>query len=96
MNIELCDDYIHLEKIETATASGLYVPNPIQDSISRAKVLDCGPGELRPDGNRQPMPCKTGDTVLVHAGAGLKGKIADVEYWFVFAGRKDIIGVVSE
>jgi co-chaperonin GroES (HSP10) len=42
------------------------------------------------------MPCKAGDVVLVHSGAGVRFKEDAKEFWFVFGGRKDIIAVIGE
>lgn len=94
------------------TASGLHLVNGgPKNLVVQARVLAVGPGELlqhpllvpsdQPGQvalySRHPMPCQPGDLVLVPANAGIKWEEPDGEkYWFVYAMRKDIIGVVAE
>ena len=98
MIVHLASDYILLEKEERKSAGGLHLAPGAVDprNVVAALVIATGPGEQRPDGGVYDMPCKAGDRVLVNAGAGIKWTDeAGAEHWVVYAGRKDVIGVIE-
>lgn len=92
----LCDDYIQLEHIPDERPKIQLLDGTVTAGATvKARVVAMGPGELRPDGQRQPMPCKSGDVVRVMKGAGFRDIHDGSEVWFVYGGRKDILGVVD-
>jgi chaperonin GroES len=96
VTFNLTDDHIQLEALEADDKVGsIYTPTKLTDQKVLAKVIAIGPGELNQHGNRNPMPCKEGDTVLVSSGAGFRYVRDGRESWFVYGGRKDIIAVVE-
>jgi co-chaperonin GroES (HSP10) len=95
--MQLSDDYILLEEIKPPeTRVQLINEKEIRPSVVKAKVLAVGPGEPNIAGGRNEMPCTSGDTVLVHSGAGLHYTETGKDFWFVYAARKDVIAVVNE
>lgn len=99
MKLKPTDDHIFLEATEDVShlmVNGIWRPNVNQTEKVSAKVISCGPGDLNQQGQRNPMPCKAGDTVIVSMGAGFRLKHEGTDYWVVYGGRKDIIAVVGE
>jgi co-chaperonin GroES (HSP10) len=94
--MRLADDYILLEEIKPDHKIELLTREAAAPVVVKAKVLATGPGDPNITGNRTEMPCKAGDTVLVHSGAGLHFIEDKKDFWFVYAGRKDIIAVIEE
>lgn len=93
--MHLADDYVLLEEIKNDVKIELLDRSSIRPVVVKAKVLACGPGEANITGGRTEMPCNPGDTVLVHSGAGLHFVESEKDFWFVYAGRKDIIAVID-
>ena len=96
MNLIPTDDHIILAEIVEEKGK-IELINPVVDPAVKklATVLAVGPGVTLQNGQRQPMPCGVGDTVLVNAGAGFKAKHEGVEYWFVYGSHRDVIAVVG-
>ena len=90
------DDHILLEEV-VVDEGKIHLLTPVVDPAVKklATVLAVGPGVTLQNGQRQPMPCKPGDTVLVNAGAGFKAKVDGVEHWFVYGSHRDVIAVVG-
>lgn len=97
MNLIPTDDHIILEEV-AAEKGKIELLTPVVDpSVKKlAKVLAVGPGVTLQNGQRQPMPCAVGDTVLVNAGAGFKVQHDGAEYWFVYGSHRDVIAVLKE
>lgn len=87
-------DYILLEVTDPPTTKGgLHVVNPDTTTLF-ATIMATGPG--RPSeysGVLLPLPCKVGDTVLFHGGAGTKVQIEGRQYRYLLPG--DIIAVIE-
>lgn len=59
------------EAEEETTDSGIIIPESVSDedhNTTRGEVVAVGEGELTEDGERQPIPVSTGDTVLFSWG----------------------------
>lgn len=97
MDLRLLDDYIELRHIPDPKPAIHLLDDTVvtKGSTIAAEVLAVGPGELRPDGQRQPMPVRRGDVVRVMKGAGFRDMIDGQERWFVYGMRKDIVAVVE-
>lgn len=53
-----------VEGVKTQTASGLYIPDTVQEGqILFGKVVEVGDGKLLDNGTRAPMSVKHGETV---------------------------------
>jgi co-chaperonin GroES (HSP10) len=94
--MHLADDYVLLEEIKNDTKIELLNAREIQPSIVKAKVMATGPGEYNITGGRNAISCQPEDIVLVHSGAGIHFIEGGKDFWFVYAGRKDIIAVINE
>lgn len=83
------------EAEEKTTESGIIIPESVgdekQSGATRGEVVAVGEGKLDDDGERQPMPVSTGDTVLFSWGDKLT--IDDVDYHIVESGN--ILAIVE-
>lgn len=84
------------EDEETTTESGIIIPESVGDEdqhggATRGEVVAVGDGKLDDDGERQPMPVDTGDTVLFSWGDKLT--IDGVDYHIVESGN--ILAIVE-
>lgn len=82
------------EKKETETESGLILPDTAKQLLIRAKVVSVGTGARLTGGERYPIDCKEGDTVLVNTRAGIPWVIEGREYRIVR--DYEIIGVIED
>ena len=82
------------EDVQKTTKSGIILTST-NDVYGYAEVIDAGPGLFTQTGDRIPMTCKIGDTVLLH-GRLLKGdtevKFENEKYVLV---RESEISMVS-
>ena len=65
---------IRLLEAETATKSGIIIPDAAVEKPSQGQVLAAGPGRVTEDGILIPNELKAGDRVLFgkHAGTAIK------------------------
>lgn len=49
---------------EAVTASGIVLPQTVEEKPMQGKVIAVGPGKLSEEGKRMPMSVKAGDTIL--------------------------------
>jgi len=62
---------IEEESEEETTDAGIIIPETVSEedhNTTRGKVVGVGEGELKEDGERQPIPVDQGDTVLFSWG----------------------------
>ena len=96
MKMKPMGDQILLKKLdaELKTKSGIILTSD-SNHYSQAEVIAVGPGLFTQTGDRIPMACKIGDTVLLHSRL-LKGdneiKLDDEKYVLV---RESEIAMVS-
>lgn len=94
MGLTLTHDHVLIEYVAETTQGGLYMAPDVHATEHRkARVIACGPGELRPDGGRQPLSCKPGDLVLVGSRAGFAYGTSNRR--IVYDARKDIVAVLE-
>jgi len=65
---------------ETVSASGIVLPDTAQEKPMRGEVVSAGPGRIGKDGQRLPMPVKSGDQVVYGKYAGNAIKFDGEEY----------------
>jgi chaperonin GroES len=68
---------------EEVTASGIVLPDTVQEKPQEGNVVAVGPGRLADDGKRIPMEVKKGDVVLYRKYSGTELKEANEEYLVV-------------
>lgn len=78
---------------EEMTSGGVYVPETAKEKPQEGEVSAVGPGELREDGNRNPMDVAEGDRVLYARYAGTEFTIDDQK--LLIMGQKDILAKVE-
>ncbi len=49
---------------EAVTASGIVLPQTVEEKPMQGEVIAVGPGKLSEEGKRMPMSVKPGDTIL--------------------------------
>ena len=81
------------EDDEQRTASGLVIPDTAKEKPQTGRVLAVGPGDLTDDGDRVPVDCSVGDTVVYSKYAGTELKYEGEEY-LILASR-DLLAVVG-
>tara|TARA_R100000315_G_C5195946_1_gene114709 strand:+ start:332 stop:622 length:291 start_codon:yes stop_codon:yes gene_type:complete len=59
-------DKIVIKRLEAngQTAGGVIIPDTTQEGTYQGEVLAVGPGRILENGQRSPMQCKVGDTVV--------------------------------
>lgn len=82
-----------LEK-EEMTAGGIYVPETAKEKPQEGIVLAVGPGQVREDGNRNPMDIAEGDRVIYARYAGTEFKINDQK--LLILSERDVLAKIEE
>ncbi|MFQ5594931.1 MAG: co-chaperone GroES [Anaerolineae bacterium] len=72
-------DRVIVEPIEKdeITAGGIYVPETAKERPQEGLVIAVGPGQVREDGNRNPMDVAEGDRVIYAKYGGTEFKVDD-------------------
>jgi len=83
---------IRLLEAETATKSGIIIPDAATEKPSQGTVLAAGPGRITEDGTLIPTEIKVGDQVLFGKYAGQPIKIDGKEYHILK--EDDVMAVV--
>jgi len=84
---------IRLLEAETATASGIIIPDAAQEKPSQGEVLAVGTGRITEDGTLIPMEVKAGDRVLFGKYAGTAVKVDGEEYHILK--EDDVMAIVE-
>jgi chaperonin GroES len=84
---------IRLLEAETATKSGIIIPDAAQEKPSQGKVVAAGPGRVTEDGTLIPTEVKTGDRVLFSKYAGTAIKVDSEEYHIL--NEDDVLAIVE-
>jgi len=83
---------IRLLEAETATASGIIIPDAAVEKPNQGEVLAAGPGRITEDGTLIPTEVKAGDRVLFGKYAGTPIKVDGEEYHILK--EEDVMAVV--
>ncbi len=79
---------------ETKTASGIYLPESAKEKPQQATVLAVGDGKVNEStGQRNPLPVKKGDTILLGKWGGTEIKLGDEE--IIIVNIDDVMAVVE-
>ena len=84
---------IRLLEAETATKSGIIIPDAATEKPSQGTVLAAGPGRITEDGTLIPTEIKVGDQVLFGKYAGQPIKIDGEEYHILK--EDDVMAIVE-
>ena len=89
-------DRVIVEPIEKEemTAGGIYVPETAKERPQEGRVIAVGPGQMRDDGNRNPMDVAEGDRVIYAKYAGTEFKLNDKK--LLILSERDILARVEE
>ena len=96
MNLKPIKDRIVIRVLEaeTATKSGIIIPDAATEKPSQGDVLAAGTGKVDIDGKVVPMVIQAGDRVLFSKTAGQKVKIDDQAY--LIMREDDVMAVVNK
>jgi chaperonin GroES len=88
-------DRVIVEPIEKEemTSGGIYVPETAKEKPQEGKVIAVGPGQVRDDGNRNPMDVAEGDRVIYAKYAGTEFKINDQK--LLILSERDILAKIE-
>ncbi|RME44789.1 MAG: co-chaperone GroES [Chloroflexi bacterium] len=89
-------DRVIVEPIEKEemTAGGIYVPETAKEKPQEGRVIAVGPGQMRDDGNRNPMDVAEGDRVIYAKYAGTEFKINDQK--LLILSERDILAKIED
>ena len=95
MNLKPIKDriVIRLLEAETATASGIIIPDAAQEKPQQGEVIAVGTGRVTEDGTVIPMQIRTGDRVLFGKYAGTEIKVEGEEYHILK--EDDVMAIVE-
>jgi chaperonin GroES len=85
---------IQVLEAETATKSGIIIPDAATEKPNQGKVLATGEGRITEEGVVIPMEVKTGDLVLFGKNAGQPVKVEGQEYHILK--EDDIMAIVQK
>jgi len=78
---------------ETATASGIIIPDSAKEKTQMGIVISVGDGRIDAEGRRRPLTVKVNDKVIFGKFAGTEIQFNDEEYLII---REDeILGIVE-
>ncbi|MBI2267964.1 MAG: co-chaperone GroES [Candidatus Blackburnbacteria bacterium] len=85
LNLKPAAGYLLLqpEEAETATASGILLPDAVGEKPQSGKVLAVGDEEITDSGSKKSAPVKEGDRVVYKKWGGNEMKIDGKDYLFV-------------
>lgn len=88
-------DRVIVEPIEKEemTAGGIYVPETAKEKPQEGKVIAVGPGQMRDDGDRNPMDVAEGDRVIYAKYAGTEFKMDDQT--LLILSQRDILAKIE-
>jgi chaperonin GroES len=84
---------IRLVEAETATKSGIIIPDAAVEKPDQGEILATGEGRITEDGVVIPLEVKTGDRVLFSKNAGQAVKVDGNEYRILK--EDDIMAIVE-
>ncbi len=78
---------------DSATKSGILLPDSAKEKPVRGEVLAAGPGKLKEDGTRQAMDVRIGDVVLFERYSGSEVEIDGEKY--ILMSAECVLGLLS-
>jgi chaperonin GroES len=84
---------IRLLEAETATKSGIIIPDAAAEKPQQGEVIAAGPGRVTEDGTLIPTEVKAGDRVLFGKYAGQPIKVDGEEYHILK--EDDVMAIVE-
>lgn len=95
LNLKPSSGYLLIEPVEkeTKTASGIYLPDSVEEKPQKGKVLAVGADEITDSGAKKSSPAKVGDIVIYKKWGGNEVKIGGQEY--LFAKFEDVLAIES-
>jgi chaperonin GroES len=74
---------IRKDKPAATTSGGIIIPESCREKPITGEVLSVGPGEISPEGYRQPTDIKAGDGILFHKYSGLNVTLDGEEFYII-------------
>lgn len=95
LNLNPAPGYLLVEPLEpqTKTASGIYLPDSVNEKPQKGKVLAVGSEEITDSGAKRSSPAKMNQEVIYKKWGGNEVKIDAKEYLFVKF--EDILAVIE-
>ena len=95
VNIKPLEDklVVQASEAETATASGIVIPDTAKEKPQEGKVLAVGPGRVDDNGNRIPLDVAVGDVVVFSKYGGTEIKYNGEDY--LILSSRDVLAVVN-
>jgi len=72
---------------EDVSKGGVIIPDAAQEKSSEGEVVAVGPGRITPDGKREEMDVKVGDTVIYPKFGGTEYKMEGEDFFFMPANQ---------
>ena len=72
---------------EDVSKGGVIIPDTAQEKSSEGEIVAVGPGRLTPEGKREQMDVKPGDTVIYPKFGGTEYKLEGNDYIFMPANQ---------
>ncbi|PCI30490.1 MAG: co-chaperone GroES [SAR324 cluster bacterium] len=95
MNIKPLHDRVIVERkaAETATTSGIIIPDSAKEKPQEGVVIAAGPGIRKEDGSYAQLDVKAGDQILFGKYAGTEIKVEGEDY--IMMKEDDILGIIT-
>lgn len=84
---------VQLDEPESATASGIIIPDNAKEKPSTGRVVAVGTGHLFDNGTRTPLTVKVGDTVMFGKHTGQSVRVNGEDYTVLR--EEDIFAIVE-
>ena len=84
---------VQLTEPESATASGIIIPDNAKEKPTTGEVLAVGPGRVTPEGAKIPTTITVGERVLFGQYAGQKVKVDGEEVTILR--EEDVLAILS-
>lgn len=96
MNLQPLHDRLIVRRLtkENISSGGIVIPDMALEPPDVGLVLAVGPGRYDDKGERQPMQCKVGDTVMFGKYAGATVKIDGEELVSIL--EQDIVAIMDK
>lgn len=93
VNLKPAAGYLLIEPVDAGekTASGIYLPESVEEKPQKGKVLAVGKNDITDSGTVKKAPVKVGDIVIYKKWGGNEVKVDGVKY--LFAKFDDILAI---
>lgn len=72
---------------EDVSKGGVIIPDAAQEKSSEGEIVAVGPGRVTPEGKREPIDVKVGDTVIYPKFGGTEYKLEGKDFIFMPANQ---------